>query len=212
MTIAFDLDDTLFPEIEFVRSAYRAICRHFGTPELAVEMNSAPDPREAFDIAARYLGLHDASQLIKLYREHYPDISLTPAVEETLYTLRNSGITLALITDGRSITQRNKIAALGLERFISPDLIFISEETGADKFSPLPFELVESAADSSPYIYVGDNPAKDFFQPRKRGWDTIMLNDSGQNIHPQQLTRIAAAFGPSRVILSIEELSQMACL
>ncbi|MDE5785464.1 MAG: HAD hydrolase-like protein [Duncaniella sp.] len=163
MTIAFDLDDTLFPEIEFVRSAYRAISRHFSRPSLVRDMECASGPREAFDIAVGKLGLHDAAQLIALYRDHYPDISLTPAVEKTLGELKDRGIVLALITDGRSITQRNKISALGLERFIAPEHILISEETGADKLNSRPFELLESASNSQPYIYVGDKPSTDFY-------------------------------------------------
>ncbi|MDE6417566.1 MAG: HAD hydrolase-like protein [Duncaniella sp.] len=212
MTIAFDLDDTLFPETEFVRSAYRAIASEYGRPELSLIMESKATPREAFDEAAQILGLTDASPLLRIYREHIPDIKLTPGVETTLRRLKNSGINLALITDGRSITQRNKISALGLDRYFDSNLIFISEETGADKMSGLPFRLTESVTISPPYFYVGDNPAKDFFQPRCMGWKTVMIIGDDRNIHTQDLTLFSPEFHPHSTIDSVEELSRMACL
>ncbi|MDE6485576.1 MAG: HAD family hydrolase [Duncaniella sp.] len=212
MTIAFDLDDTLYPEIEFVRSAYRAISARYSRPELSAMMDAAPSPREAFDMAACLLGLPDAAPLLRIYREHKPDISLAPEIESTLLELKNRGIALSLITDGRSLTQRNKISALGLDRYFDSNMVFISEETGADKMSGLPFRLTESTAISPPYFYIGDNPAKDFFQPRRMGWKTIMLNGVNRNIHTQDLTLFPPEFHPHAEINSIEELSQMACL
>lgn len=210
MTIAFDLDDTLYPEIEFVRSAYREIARRYNHPELSELMYHASTPREAFDLATRVIGLPDATALIEIYRNHLPDISLRPEVESTLLVLKNRGITLALITDGRSTTQRNKIAALRLERFFDSDLIFISGETGGDKTTGLPFCLTEKAASSGPYLYVADNPAKDFFQARKRGWTTIMIMGKKDNIHSQDLSSAAEDFKPHRIIYSVEKLAQMA--
>ncbi|MBD5253155.1 MAG: HAD hydrolase-like protein [Bacteroides sp.] len=210
MTIAFDLDDTLYPEIEFVRSAYREIARRYNHPELAELMYHASTPREAFDLATRVIGLPDATALIEIYRNHLPDISLRPEVESTLLALKNRGITMALITDGRSTTQRNKIAALRLERFFDSDLIFISGETGGDKTTGLPFCLTEKAASSGPYFYVADNPAKDFFQARQRGWTTIIIMGKKDNIHSQDLSSVAEDFKPHRIIYSVEKLAQMA--
>ncbi len=212
MTIAFDLDDTLFPEIEYVRSAYRAIAAAYDRAELIELMESAPSPREAFDLAAQAIGIADATPLLRIYREHRPDISLAPDVERVLTNLRDRGITLALITDGRSLTQRHKITALRLERFFSPELIFISEEPGADKTTPTPFILTEKSADSSPYFYIGDNPAKDFRQARLRGWTTLMIKGDARNIHSQDVEAVDEDSRPHRIINSWEELSQMACL
>ncbi len=206
MTIVFDLDDTLFQEADFVKSAFRALARRFNCMKIAGLAGDSSTFHDAFDKAATELSL-PVEKVIEFYRNHVPDISLDPHVERKLKSLSEQGITLALLTDGRSVTQRNKIRGLNLSRFFRDDLIFISEETNLDKTSPDAFIQVEKAAGNPPYIYVGDNPAKDFLQPRRLSWTTVMISGSGQNIHSQNLTGLPAEYHPDRVIDSIEELS-----
>ena len=117
------------------------------------------------------------------------------------------GETLGLITDGRSNTQRAKIKALGLERFIEPRNILVSGETGFDKTHREPFDMImmRNPAERR-YVYVGDNSAKDFIWPNKLGWLTVQLDDAdGVNIHPQSSDR-PAAFLPQRHIGSLSQL------
>jgi putative hydrolase of the HAD superfamily len=58
-------------------------------------------------------------------------LTLTAGVRALLTELKSSGHVLGLLTDGRSRTQRNKIRALGVEKWI--DEIVISEEFGSAK-------------------------------------------------------------------------------
>ena len=44
MTVVFDLDDTLYAEMEFVRSAYRAIARRYGLHLLDPMMRGSLPP------------------------------------------------------------------------------------------------------------------------------------------------------------------------
>lgn len=102
MTVVFDLDDTLYAEMEFVRSAYRAIARRYGL-HLLDTMMRAPSPREAFDST----GLPIADQL-RVYREHFPDIRLPWLSLYTLSMLRNRGTGLASLPTAeasRSVTR-----------------------------------------------------------------------------------------------------------
>ena len=57
----------------------------------------------------------------------------------------------------------------------------------------------------SKYVYVGDNPVKDFLAPNKLGWMTVCLLDNGQNIHLQDFT-LSVEFLPQRKIKDITEL------
>ena len=41
---------------------------------------------------------------------------------------------------------------------------------------------------SNECVYIADNPKKDFITPNALGWLTIQVNDSGRNIHPQDIT------------------------
>lgn len=179
--VVFDLDDTLFPEVEYVLSAYKAIARRHGL-DLLGPMMAAGSPAEAFDSTGLPIG-----EVLEIYRTHRPDIRLPWSSLYTLALLHNAGYRLGLVTDGRSITQRHKIEALGLERFIEPQMMFVSEEVGEEKTGGKAFRHIMDMNPGARYIYVGDNPAKDIDTPLSLGWLPVILLDAGRNIHPQNL-------------------------
>lgn len=216
--VVFDLDDTLYKERDYVFSGRRAVARHAASvsgldaDRLMKAMKPfGPTDHGAFDalIAATGPAHADMRKILERYRMHKPEISLDPSAEALLAQLKCEGTHLALITDGRAQTQRLKIEALGLGRFIEPDAVFISEETGGDKTSPLPFEAVESRFPGlCRRIYIGDNPAKDFRHPRMRGWSTVMLADPRKlNIHPQNLSSVPPENRPDCVIFGFQALT-----
>ena len=55
------------------------------------------------------------------------------------------------------------------------------------------------------FVYVGDNPTKDFIAPNKLGWDTYCLKQDKQNIHPQQFYEVDG-YMPHHVINKIKEI------
>lgn len=197
--IVFDLDDTLYKEIDFVKSATRAIAREIGhsgeMPEsdaLTILQESANTEKGLDNLAAELWIRRPDTQftvprMLEIYRTHQPDIHLPSGVAQMLELLNNNDVRLGLITDGRTLTQRAKIKALGIERYFAPENIIISEEIGAGKNSARPFRLImERNVNEQKFTYVGDNPAKDFHWPNILGWKTAMLRDStGQNIHSQ---------------------------
>ena len=122
--------------------------------------------------------------LLTMYRRHIPKYQLDEQTQSVLSQLKLSCV-LGLITDGRSLTQRNKIKALDLDTFFDEPNVLISEETGFEKPSIEPFLFFMRQYPQCLYYYVGDNPAKDFCAPNRLGWNTICLLDNGQNIHHQ---------------------------
>ncbi len=193
--ICFDLDDTLYKEIDFLKSAYREIAIHAaqGDRRLAdrayTEMLQAyKDGGNAFLRLNEWLGVTTpVADYLAMYRAHRPDIHLEEDVVATLDALKTAGHTIALITDGRSVQQRNKMAALGLNRWIDDGDIIISEEIGSEKPAEANYRRVmKRHPEAERFVYVGDNPAKDFIAPNRLGWTTICLLDNGENIHPQR--------------------------
>ena len=83
MVVIFDLDDTLYPEMEFVRSAYRVVARRYGS-QLLPPMLAAPTPREAFDSTGLPI-----EEVLELYRSHRPDIRLP---WQSLYVMSVLGV------------------------------------------------------------------------------------------------------------------------
>lgn len=206
IVVCFDLDDTLYKEIDFVESAYREIAVSEKHPELVPKMMGWRERGEnVFLMFNKAIGKETLiAEYLKLYRSHYPTISLSDGVEDTLNELRHREITLGLITDGRSMSQRNKIKALGLERWFDNENIIISEEIQSEKTEEPNFRLFMKKYPDAEFTYVGDNPKKDFIVPNRLGWKTVMLIDDGRNIHKQGATPVDTV--PQTTITSIEEL------
>lgn len=204
--ICFDLDDTLYKEIDYLKSAYKEIAKTVGHPEAAGQMlewyltgeNAFKKLIETYNLT---VGIAD---LLKIYREHFPDIHLDEGVKEYLVRLKEDGVRLGLISDGRSLTQRNKIKALGLEGFF--DIEIISEEFGTEKPCLKNYQAVmDMFPERKVFVYVGDNTAKDFVAPNQLGWRTVCLAQDKRNIHRQDMS-LEKEYMPQRVITNLEDI------
>lgn len=135
----FDLDDTLFSEIDYLKSAFRAIAnylaKHIGLDIYPEMWQRFKNKENVFEWIITHfsdeLPLLTKEILLKQYREHIPQIRLARETEDFLFQLKKCHIPMGLITDGRSITQRNKLKALGIEDFFCD--IIVSEEFGSEK-------------------------------------------------------------------------------
>jgi len=203
--ICFDLDDTLYKEIDYLKSAYGEVAAFVGHPEAVEQMLEWYQSGEnAFkNLIDKYeLGI-SVADCLKIYREHYPQIKLEEGVKAYLEGLKESNAKLGLITDGRALTQHNKIKALGLEGFF--DVEIISEEFGSEKPCSKNYEAVMNKfPERKIFIYVGDNPAKDFLAPNQLRWRTVCIKNDGRNIHRQDMS-LSRECMPQRVINKIEE-------
>lgn len=204
--VCFDLDDTLYKEIDFVKSAFGEIAACEGHPEwVDLMMQWFFDGENVFLRLNRQLGQHKPiADYLTVYRNHFPHISLSDGVRSTLDALARKGVVLGLITDGRSVSQRNKIKALGLEKWFADKNIIISEEFGSEKTEERNFCYFNQLYPEASFAYVGDNPSKDFLVPNGLGWETIMLKDDGRNIHRQGV--VPAESLPHRTITDFEAL------
>ena len=189
--VVFDLDDTLYKEIDFLKSAYREIADWFrdqyGIYGLWSEMLRYY--REKKDVFQEVIDFYkrpvNKEFLIKMYREHDPSILLDDDTKQVLDILKTKNYGLGIITDGRMVSQMNKIKALGLDTYFTEEDIVISEVWEHEKIDGFGYALMEKLFPNGGFIYVGDNPKKDFLAANKRGWTTICLLDDGRNIHQQ---------------------------
>jgi len=102
--------------------------------------------------------------------------TLFPDVIGALAQLRSAGHPLAVLTNGSSDRQRDKLSATGLEQLF--DVVVISGEVGLGKPDPRIFRraLAELGACPSDATMVGDNRAKDVDAARAVGLRAIWLN------------------------------------
>ena len=178
--IVFDLDDTLFPEADFVIAALSELERNFNIAPGT--LTSAGDFPAAFDLAAKLTG-RPVGEMVDFYRNCRPAIELPEATAKTLAELRDMGCGIGLLTEGRPTTQNNKIDRLGLRRYLTREPLIASPRSAGG--SGKQFAVYTGGIDADLFVSVGDNPAKDFAEPRALGWLTVMLRDKGRNIHPQ---------------------------
>lgn len=207
IVVCFDLDDTLYKEIDFVESGFRLIAESEKRPDLLPKMMGWRDKGEdVFFNLNKAIGKETSkSEYLKIYRYHIPNITLSEGVEETLNELKSREVILGLITDGRSETQRNKIKALGLDRWFDNENIIISEEFGSEKTDERNFRFFMNKYPGANYVYVGDNPKKDFVVPNRLWWKTVMLEDDERNIHKQDFS-MPKEYLPQYMIKSFEEI------
>lgn len=200
--IVFDLDDTLAYERDFLLSGFRAVGRILEVSagaefaaEAVIRMSEASEAGHNHYSALEELVTErrmeqrvDIVKVVSACRSHIPDsrYCLIDGAEDALRRIAGRGDVCGLITDGRALTQRHKIEALGLWRLMAPEDIWISGERGCDKLTKPPFRhFMSRYPDAMSYTYIGDNPAKDFIVANSLGWQTIMLRDRGRNVHSQ---------------------------
>lgn len=198
--ICLDLDDTLYNEIDYLKSAYREIV-DFAYAKTKDE-SSAPDElwQEMVAVYERgenaFTWLNDTLHIqipvavyLNLYRNHMPVLSLQPNIQTKLQEWTELSHILGIISDGRVIQQSNKISALGLLQWIAPENIIISESFGSEKPNEKNYSFfMNKFSNAEQFVYIGDNPQKDFLAPNRLGWKTIGILDNGQNVHPQDVS------------------------
>ncbi len=171
MVIVFDLDDTLYDEIEFVKSGFLEISKYLGDEKyynFMWELFNKEGSGKIFDKLIQTFDLDaNINKLIEIYRFHMPKITLPKESAELLEFAKIS----ALITDGHYITQQNKFYALGLDKYIKFPVFTDFYRTKKPELKP--FLMVMDKYPNSEYVYISDNPKKDFFAPKKLGWKTV---------------------------------------
>ncbi|MEE2959629.1 MAG: ATP-grasp domain-containing protein [Myxococcota bacterium] len=186
--LIFDMDDTLYPERDFVFSGYKAVSAKvfidFGI-DIESRLRCAFESGCRGDIFSKVFNQMNFPQpesyikeLVKVYREHQP--SIRPFLDTTrLRDLKNSVRKLALISDGWLNTQRLKLEALGLSHYF--DEVLFTDELGEDrefwKPHPRAFELLLKRLDvpAEKAAYIGDNTSKDFLAPNQLGITSIQI-------------------------------------
>ena len=184
--VVFDLDDTLISEYDYQRSGISAveasIASLYGVSfegRIQAALNNGVKDIWGWACEQLSLPIELKTSFLWLYRLHNPSISLAPGVSALLDFLSDSQATIAILSDGRSVTQRLKLAAVGMSSFP----LFVSEDYLSVKPNPERFAAIESQWTGCRYVYVADNPSKDFLAPNKRGWLTIGANWIASRVH-----------------------------
>lgn len=186
LAVVFDLDDTLYPEREFVMSGFRAVAKWvetylgFQCDQTFADLQVLYESGVRGDTFNRWVarrGMLDeavVSRLVHVYREHLPYLELFPEAHALLKRLHRK-YKLGLVSDGYLDVQRRKLAALNIQPLF--DAIVFSDEWGREAWKPSikPFHEVldRLGVSGSVAMYVADNPLKDFLGARAMGMFTV---------------------------------------
>jgi putative hydrolase of the HAD superfamily len=190
--VAFDLDDTLYAEREFVQSGFTAVAQYLADLGVidaesffttAASLFVAGARGNIFNLAMERLAIGFSAarlgELVRVYREHQPQLRPFTGSPKLLKLLKEKGVVLALISDGPWHTQQNKLQALGLEAYF--DHLVFTGAHGEDWGKPSPRAFLEvmerSGVRAATCVYVADNPGKDFVAPNRLGWHTIRVRE-----------------------------------
>jgi len=205
--IVFDLDDTLYNEIEYLKSAYFDIATHLDQknwkPLYAKMFSLYRSRKDVFGYLTENYPV-DKELLLARYRGHKPKIQLFEGAGALLEAIKRNEGWVGIITDGRSVTQRNKIQALGIEK--SVDHIVISEEIGSEKPDRRNYEVLSQKFPANEFVYIGDNLRKDFIVPNQMGWTTIGLMDNGLNVHKDCFRFMEEGYMPHSFVRALKEI------
>ena len=193
--ILFDLDDTLYPERQFVDGGFAAVAR------FVASLTGRSSPNE---LTSRLIALHDEQGRGRLfdtllaeldlpverdlvlacvltYRTHEPSLQPFPGVVDALRDVRAAGIRTGLVSDGHAATQHRKLAALpDVERLL--DVVVMTDDLGDEHAKPstMPFLVACRILGVAPAdaVYVANDSRKDFLGARGVGMRTVRVGNA----------------------------------
>lgn len=180
--VIFDLDDTLYSEKEYVKSGFKAVASFLGNEEYADTLyRYFEEGKPAIDELLKEISREgEKDAVLEAYRGQTPDIHLYDGVLDIIKGLKEKGIRIGLITDGRPEGQKKKIAALGIGNLF--DDIIITDELGGVQFRKpcdISFRIMRTRW-CLPYeeiVYIGDNASKDFQAAGQLGMRGIFFDN-----------------------------------
>jgi putative hydrolase of the HAD superfamily len=190
--VVLDVDDTLYLERHYAASGFHAVADWIeremgqcGFAETALQLFESGERTNIFDAVLPKMGISVTPKLIerlvRVYREHEPSIELAPDAKRFLARAR-PGRALAVISDGFLSAQRAKVRALRIDAGTCAPII-LTDALGRDCWKPHPraFLDIQKYFDlpSKCFMYIADNPTKDFIAPFDLGWKTVRIKRDG---------------------------------
>lgn len=200
MILVFDLDDTLYDELSYVRSGFAVVARYIerlhGVSQK--EVLSRLDGQlqlgrsRIFDAVFESFGIYTKKlvrRCVSLYRLHQPKIELYPEAARSLVRFRERPI--YIVTDGNTNAQKNKLVALGLYNRRPVRRCYLTYRHGRKNSKPSPYcfrKIAErEGVEPSEVVYIADNPQKDFVGIKTLGFKTVrVMTGQHRNVRKDQ--------------------------
>lgn len=224
-TAIFDVDDTLYDQLEPFRQAFIKNFRRFAAhvPIKEIYNSSRRYSEETFPrLEAGEISLmeHNTHRMIasfadfgikisrneavlfqETYEEEQHKITLLPEIIEVFERLLEKGIILGVLTNGPFEHQWMKVNQLGITKWIPKENIFVSEGIGIAKPDPEAFHFIENKLKlaKSTTVFIGDSFQNDIIGAKKAGWKAIWVNHRNKSVDDSLVV-------PDQIVYSPKEL------
>ena len=192
----FDLDDTLYSKSEVF---FKTFCQ-FATPSIDAEslyltyqkrsdeafekfssgeITLSQSHQERVSNTFKDVGIELSSEKIQAFTKAYQDtlnaITLSEEWIEVFQQCNKESYQMAILTNGPTNHQKNKLYQLNLSKWIPEDFWFISESIQAKKPSIQAFHHVESRISADEYFMIGDDIKTDITGAIQANWHPIQF-------------------------------------
>ena len=192
----FDLDDTLYSKSEVF---FKTFCQ-FETPSIdaeslyltyqkrsdeafekfsAGEITLSQSHQERVSNTFKDVGIKLSSEKIQAFIKAYQDtlnaITLSEEWIEVFQQCNKESYQMAILTNGPTNHQKNKLYQLNLSKWIPEYFWFISESIQAKKPSIQAFHHVESRISADEYFMIGDDVQTDITGAIQANWHPIQF-------------------------------------
>lgn len=196
IAVIFDLDDTLYSKSEVFFKTFS----QFATPSIdaeslyltyqkrsdeafekfsAGEISLSQSHLERVSNTFKDVGIELSSEKIQAFIKAYQDtlnaITLSEEWIEVFQQCNKESYQIAILTNGPTNHQKNKLYQLNLSKWIPEDFWFISESIQAKKPSIQAFHHVESKISADEYFMVGDDIQTDITGAIQVNWHPIQF-------------------------------------
>ncbi len=192
--VLFDLDDTLHYRYKAFRGWASWFAQKYLTSSQPEEIEKLTEymveldkygytPRDSYfeQLHKKYPHLPTKSIAIpQLIKDYQQEVSKYIIREKEMFfalqTLQNAHIPFGVVTNGKTTSQKNKLAILGIDTMTN--CIFISEEFGAKKPDPSIFLAAAHCLNTRPedILFLGDNPLLDIWGAHQVGMKTVWVH------------------------------------
>ena len=196
IAVIFDLDDTLYSKNEVF---FKTFCQ-FATPtidaeslyltyqkrsdeafekfssgEITLSQSHLKRVYNTFKDVGIELSFEKIQAFIKAYQDTLNAITLSNDWIEVFQQCNKESYQIAILTNGPTDHQKNKLYQLNLSNWIPEDFWFISESIQAKKPSIHAFRHVESKIDADEYFMIGDDIQTDIKGAIQANWHPIQF-------------------------------------
>ena len=221
--IFFDIDDTLYSSTEFAGRAREAsidamlarglrIDREKALVELlrVVEEFGSNDGHHFQRLLHRLPNAATAevnpnllvsAGMMAYHETTWRELRLRSEATDVLKVLAETPVALGVVTAGITSKQMEKVLRLGIDQWVNPSLIFITDEVGIAKTNPKLYTLAARKArvPVSEAMHVGDHPTRDVNSAAQAGLFTVWHRGSGK------YAALSPTQGPDHTISSLRE-------